>query len=341
MTLLELPGLREEMLLVERYLNKFLAPEQEKGCVAEIIRAVTATSGKRYRPRLVLLTGRLGPDYPACRERLCKLGALVEMVHMASLIHDDIVDDSPLRRGCQTIQSRFGKDMAVYTGDLILGRVMRILFQEGMAQSGVLLARTIEDMCQGEIGQFHCRYRIDTTVEDYLDNIYGKTVSMFVTACRIGGGESGCSENILHTLSSLGEQLGYLFQVRDDLLDFLSDARREGKPVHMDFWEGVFTLPILHTLAHPDYGPKIQAFVELAKAGLLTERDLQELNGLIRAAGGLDATAEFMDDRVQMAWRALDALPAGPSKLALSEILEKMHINDSVFAIASAVNRCG
>lgn len=341
MTLLELPGLREEMLLVERYLKKILSPEQEDGCVSEIIQAVTATSGKRYRPRLVLLAGRLGPDYPACGERLCKLAALVEMVHMASLVHDDIVDDSPLRRGQQTIQSRFGKDMAVYAGDLILGRVMRTLFQEGMAGSGILLTRTIEDMCRGEIGQFHCRYRTDTTIEDYLDNVYGKTVAMFVTACRIGGGESGCSEDTLRRLGGLGEHLGYLFQVRDDLLDVLSDASREGKPVHMDFREGVFTLPVLHALAHPEYGPEVRVLVGRAEAGTLTEDDLYNLDRLLREAGGLDAAAAFMRYHAGMARSAMAALPADPSVLALTQILEQLCPHFAQHDMAPAVNLCG
>lgn len=198
---LELPGLHEEMKLVKQYINEFLTQDLKNSKVEEIAGTVLAASGKGYRPRLLLLTARMGEGYPRCRERLCKMGALIEMVHTASLIHDDIVDDSPLRRGCATVQSRFGKDMAVYAGDLILGRVMHTLFRDGMWELGFYLGQTIEDMCRGEIGQLECRYRTDTTAGQYEANIFGKTASLFITACRAGAMESGCEKNILDAMA--------------------------------------------------------------------------------------------------------------------------------------------
>lgn len=321
MPLRELPGLRSELERVDAYLTQFLPPDWEAGKTGEIVRAVMGQSGKRYRPRLVLIAGRLGPGYPACTDRLCKLGALVEFVHMASLVHDDIVDDSPLRRGAPTVQSQFGKDMAVYTGDLILGRVLFVLLREGLRDSGMLIGRTIEDMCRGEIGQFDCRFRTDATQKDYLEHVYGKTASMFVTALTVGGMESGCTAEALSVLEELGAHLGYLFQMRDDLLDLTSEEVREGKPVRSDFREGIFTLPVLHALADPIYGPAMQALANRAAAGVLTPADLTELDRLVRVSGGLRMAVEAMEERRRAAAKLLAKLPAGDASQALAELL--------------------
>ena len=120
--------LENEIDLVESYIQEYLRPAGLNQAVEDILSEVLTGSGKKIRPLLLLLAGRCGDHYQENRDRLCQLGALLEMVHLASLIHDDIVDDSPLRRGRPTIQSRFGKNMAVYAGDLVLSRVMNVLF---------------------------------------------------------------------------------------------------------------------------------------------------------------------------------------------------------------------
>lgn len=148
-----LPGLQDELKQVSEEMENLLPSEWNQGAVGDIVQAILVGRGKGYRPSLLLLMGRFGPDYPSCNQRLYRLGALVELVHMASLIHDDIIDDSALRRGNPTIQARFGKKMAVFSGDLILGQVMSVLLKENLRESGVLIAGTIQDMCCGEITQ--------------------------------------------------------------------------------------------------------------------------------------------------------------------------------------------
>ena len=326
MTLFDLPGIQADMRLVDRYMMEFLPAEQERGKMGEIISAVMSAKGKRYRPLLLLLAGRCGPNFQASRERLCKLGAIVELVHMASLIHDDIVDDSPLRRGQQTIQSRFGKDMAVYTGDMMLGRIMSILFREDLGKAGALLGSTIEDMCRGEVGQFDSRFCLDGSVEKYLDNIYGKTVSLFVTACRIGAMESGCDEKLTDALAMYGLHLGYLFQLRDDMLDFVSDEEQEGKPTHMDFREGVFTLPVLYALAHRDYWETVKELASLAERGQFTSHNTDKLDWAVRYSGGLSATVAQIDAHQHEAERLAKVLPVPEITRAFMEILKRLEL---------------
>ena len=147
--------LSKERELVERELQEFLRAEGSVSQIGDILEDVRNSGGKRLRPQLLLLAAQFGPHYEEKRERLCSLAALVEMVHAASLIHDDIVDDSPLRRGKPSIQAKYGKDRAVYAGDLLLSRIVKELFRERFYAVGELFGRAVE-----EIGRASCRERV-------------------------------------------------------------------------------------------------------------------------------------------------------------------------------------
>ena len=201
--------LQQEMEQVEEYLSDYLRDPGYGGAVGNILHDMEMSKGKRLRPRLLLMASRFGKEQdPAGRERLCRLGALVELVHMASLIHDDIVDDAPLRRGFPTTQSKYGKDRAVYAGDLILSRIVQSLFRDGFFRVGALFGEAVESMCLGELGQMECRGREDVTVEQYMRNIYGKTAALCRLACLAGAVESGCSESVQAQLEQLGINFG-------------------------------------------------------------------------------------------------------------------------------------
>ncbi len=302
-------ALDTELELVDSYMREYLKDNLKTKVVGEILQEIMATSGKRLRPQLILMAGRFGPDYPACREQLCSLGALVELVHMASLIHDDIVDDSPLRRGSPTIQARFGKDKAVYAGDLVLSRVLCLIIRNRVWESGYILGRAIECMCRGEIGQYNCRFRANTTEDEYLSNIYGKTAVMFETACKIGAVESCCEAQTVRMMGEFGKQLGYAFQLRDDLLDFLSSESSEGKPVHSDFKEGIFTLPVLYTLHTPEYGDALFRLIRSMDGGPALPEHIAEMEELVSRAGGVEYAAAQIHTRGQDAEKILLSLP--------------------------------
>ncbi|MDO5142520.1 MAG: polyprenyl synthetase family protein [Eubacteriales bacterium] len=321
---IELPGSGEDMRRVERYLWGFFPPSGQDDPVDEVLHAVLDAPGKRLRPQLLLLVSRLGADHAAKRERLCKLAAIVECIHTASLIHDDIVDDSPLRRGRPTIQSRFGKDMAVYTGDLVLSRVMTELFADGLSQSGLVLGQTMQTMCRGELWQYAGRYRVDVTPDRYRKAIYGKTVALLAAACRVGGLESGCTAPVLEAVEDYGTHLGYLFQIRDDLLDFLSEQDREGKPVHVDFQEGILTLPVIYALAHPDHRQAIERLVGIAAERPLTAEEQALLVQAVRLSGGLEKAIYELDQHYACACAALKALPDGKIAAVLRKIVKML-----------------
>lgn len=321
-----LPGLQDELEQVSNEMEKLLPSEWNQGAVGEILGAILTGRGKGYRPSLLLLMGRIGPDYPDCSKRLYRLGALIEFVHMASLIHDDIIDDSALRRGNPTIQARFGKEAAVFSGDLILGKVMSVLLEGGLRESGILIAQTVQDMCRGEITQSAWRYRTDISKEAYYKNIYGKTASMFVTACKIGGLESGCSSEITQQLGEIGRHLGYLFQIRDDLLDFLPENEEDGKPVRMDFREGILTLPVIFTLSNPKYRVDMERLIEAAQGGNLTNEQLDFLDKLIIEAGGFKSTIEEAEGHRKRIEELLERLPACEAVKSIGSLLSLLSL---------------
>jgi heptaprenyl diphosphate synthase len=302
--------LQQEMEQVELYLSEYLRDPGYGGAVGNILRDMEMSKGKRLRPRLLLMASRFGKEQdPAGRERLCRLGALVELVHMASLIHDDIVDDAPLRRGLPTTQSKYGKDMAVYAGDLILSRIVQSLFKDGFYRVGALFGQAVESMCLGELGQMECRGREDVTVEQYMHNIYGKTAALCRLACLAGAVESGCSEDVQGQLEQLGINFGYMFQIRDDLLDFVSDTEEEGKPTQMDFREGILTLPVLYAMQDPQAKGRISALLQSARDGSFGADQARDLRTIVTASGGLARAAADMEMYAERALEAVETLP--------------------------------
>jgi heptaprenyl diphosphate synthase len=320
----KIEGLKEELRLVDVYVDEYLRDESGHTALRSVLNVINATEGKKVRPMVLLLAGRFGPNWPECRERLCKMGAAVEMVHTASLIHDDIVDDSPLRRGRQTVQSKFGKEMAVYAGDFVLSRIVYYLFKEASIEAGKLLAKTVESMCYGEIGQYARSYDTETTIEDYLSNIFGKTASLFVAACGIGAMESGCDEKISMILRQVGEHIGYLFQLRDDLLNVTSSANHEGKPVRSDFMNGTYTMPILHALRHPS-GRRLREVIHTIGSGAAVSYNIEEIEeeiqDILNSSRGIEFTRETIRSHAAQAEELLTALPDEPAKAGFYELL--------------------
>ena len=297
------------MELMEKYLSYYLREPEYGSTAGKILRDMKMSRGKRLRPRLLLMASRYGENYQTVRKRLCRLGALVELIHMASLVHDDIVDDAPLRRGLPTTQARYGKDMAVYAGDLILSRIVQSLFRDGFYRVGALFGQAVESMCLGELGQMECRGREDITVEQYMHNIYGKTAALCRLACLAGAVESGCSEDVQAQLEQLGINFGYMFQIRDDLLDFVSDTEEEGKLTQMDFREGILTLPVLYAMQDPQAKDRIIDLLREAKEGTFTGEHARTLKTIVTASGGLARAAADMEMYAERALQAVETLP--------------------------------
>jgi heptaprenyl diphosphate synthase len=224
------------------------------------------------------------------------------------------------------VQSKFGKEMAVYAGDFVLSRIVYYLFKEASVEAGMLLAKTVESMCYGEIGQFARSYDTETTIEDYLSNIFGKTASLFVAACGIGAMESGCDEKTTMILRQIGEHIGYLFQLRDDLLNVTSTTGHEGKPVHSDFMNGTYTMPIIHALRHPS-GGRLREVIHTIGSGAAVSYDIEEeIQDILHSSRGIEFTREAIRSHADQAEELLESLPEGPVRTGVHDLLGSLTI---------------
>lgn len=314
--------LEQDIASVHNWCQSYLREDGLSGALEACLDQATSSMGKGLRPIALLLAARFGPSFEKERQNLCKLAALVEMIHLASLVHDDIVDDSPIRRGKPTVQHRYGKDMAVYTGDFILSRVMQRMLKEGFYEEGLLLTECIEKMCIGEINQYENQFSTEATVEAYFQTVSGKTAAIFAAACRIGALRGGCDPDTAAALEEIGCTLGMAFQLKDDLKDFLSAEETEGKPVHADFKTGYYTLPVLCGFAHPGVGSRLKELAQLIPLNAHDASLLEEMTRLVFDSGGIAYAQSRVQEYVNRLKKLFDRLSDCEAKQMMKEILQ-------------------
>ena len=217
---------------------------------------------------------------------------MVELTHLASLIHDDIVDDSPYRRGKVSIQGKYGKDAAVFAGDFLIARIFYYGAMENLNETVSILSKTVEYMCIGEIEQDLCRYQEDISEKKYFENIERKTAALFQAASYIGAKESGCSEEIIQKLELFVKNLGLMFQLKDDILDFTSNSKELGKETHKDFQNGIYTFPVIMALKNPKAREVLLPIMRKNKEEKLSLTEILQLQNYIIQFGGIEASYE-------------------------------------------------
>ena len=250
--LLGLPALEEQLKRLEPLLVESVVTGD--GFLDEVTTHLLAAGGKRLRPVLALATATSGIQ-PASREDL--LGAVaVELVHLASLYHDDVMDEATMRRNVESVNARFGNLVAIVAGDFLLARSAEIAAGLGTEIAG-LLATTLGELCQGQVAEVHAAFKIGRTEDDYSNAIAGKTASLMATSCRIGALTGGLPRLQIDAFTTFGRYFGMIFQVRDDILDVVGTEAELGKPAGQDLAEGIYTLPVLLALADPVAGPEL------------------------------------------------------------------------------------
>ncbi|MDO4976336.1 MAG: polyprenyl synthetase family protein [Eubacteriales bacterium] len=314
----------EEKLKVKEWIDTIGAcPESMKGSpTGQVLEDAIASLGKMIRPWLLLSCASFGPEYEQKKEELYFLGALVELTHLSSLIHDDIIDDAPLRRGVASIQGKYGKDAAVYAGDFLIARMNYWEAKMGCNEATQILAHAVEEMCIGEIGQAMCRYHSDVTCKKYFDNIKGKTASLFRAACKIGAMTAGCSEEMVHVFERFGEHLGIMFQLRDDLIDFSSNGEDDGKKTHKDFQDGIYTLPVLMAMRSKLGQSELLPIMEENKKRMLTDVELHKMEAIVISHGGVKDTWEEIIRRANMCYDILDSFEHNEMLQPLRDLLK-------------------
>lgn len=270
--------------------------------VALLSRHILKAGGKRLRPAMLSLSARaIGADYPT--ERVVRHGAMLELVHMATLLHDDVVDKTEARRGQPTANLLYGNPGSVLSGDALLARGMQLLAIDGDLQMINIVTEMVVEMSEGAAMEALRRGDVHLTESEYFEIIRRKTAVFIACCCRIGALLGGADEATAQHLNRFGHHVGMAFQLRDDLLDYLGDPTRTGKPVGTDFRDGNATLPLIHALASSNHTTR-----EYARSGFGSSASSDEIVAVIEAirSSGGDAHAERLAE--QHADRALDCI---------------------------------
>lgn len=214
----------------------------------------TEESGKMIRSRLLILGAGFGKSKGKKKaEKVFELAAAVETLHLATLIHDDIIDEAKLRRGREAIQSKYSKEYALYMGDFLLSRSIMMLTQMKMGEEiSLRIAKAVNQICIGEMKQHHYRYRTDITVMQYLRVVSGKTAALFAISVSAGAYYMKAEQQVCKLLARIGYELGMAFQLVDDLLDYIGDVKVVGKELEKDILEGYYNIPVLFALSNDD-----------------------------------------------------------------------------------------
>jgi heptaprenyl diphosphate synthase len=272
--------------------------------LTEIASHLISAGGKRLRPVFTIVASQVGNDAPASHEAILG-GISSELVHLGSLYHDDVMDESMQRRGVDTVNAKWGNLQAILAGDFLLAKASELAAGLG-TEVAELLARTIGVLCQGQILELRHTYNVDRPVDAYLSSIDGKTASLYSTAARIGGIVAGHSRDVIDALTSYGTAYGMVFQIVDDILDLTATDAQLGKPAGHDMEEGVYTLPVLHTLAVGDSASDELRSI-LGKP--LSETERLHVLDIVRSGNGVTTAIERARLFVADAERACDALP--------------------------------
>ncbi|WP_308515836.1 polyprenyl synthetase family protein [Sphingomonas flavescens] len=323
------PSLEALMALVASDMNGVNAVildrmQSKVALIPELAGHLIAGGGKRMRPMLTLASAAL-LGYPGTRHH--KLAAAVEFIHTATLLHDDVVDGSGMRRGKRTANLIWGNPASVLVGDFLFSRAFELMVEDGSLKVLRILSHASAVIAEGEVDQLTAQRRIETDEDHYLQIISAKTAALFAAACRISPVVAEAGEDAEQALEAYGRNLGIAFQLSDDVIDYDSDAATMGKGVGDDFRDGKMTLPVI--LAYARGSDDDRDFWRDAIGGKRV--DDEDLALAIRMLRQTDALADTLERARLYGRRAIDALamfPAGKAKAALTEAAE--------FAVARA-----
>ncbi len=302
--------LNNDLNIIEQELEKTAVSEYPllREANLELLKA----GGKRIRPVFVLLSSMFG-NYDI--NRVKHVAVALETIHMASLVHDDVIDDAELRRGQPTVKARWDNRIAMYTGDYLLARSLEVMTNIEDTLAHKILSQAIVEVCLGEIEQIKDKYRFDQSLRTYFRRIKRKTAILIAVSCQLGAVSSGATEEIHRKLYWFGYYVGMSFQITDDILDFTSTAEELGKPVGSDLLQGNITLPVLFALEDPT----IKTEIEKISMGT-TPADIQTVLNMILSSGVIERSANISDQYLKKALHILEELPKNRARSTLFSI---------------------
>jgi heptaprenyl diphosphate synthase len=290
--------LRESVLGEDPFLN-------------EVASHLISAGGKRLRPALALSAAGLSPE-PISQDTYLG-GVAVELVHLASLYHDDVMDEATRRRSVESVNARWGNLIAIVAGDFLLARSAGIAASLGPEVAG-LLASTLARLCQGQVAEVRAAFQVDRGEDDYLVAIADKTAALMSTACRVGGITAGLDRSQIEELTVFGEAFGMVFQLRDDVLDVIATEEQLGKTPGQDLAEGIYTLPVQRALADRVHGPRLAELLGRP----LSEHERETARALVAASPGIAAATDMAREYADKAAASAMRLGDGPLSDSLS-----------------------
>ncbi len=316
-----MPVLKAEMELFEQtMLGQFKSNKSVHAYLDRLSVDTIKSGGKRLRPAMTIASAMLGKYQ---RDKVLSTAVSIELLHTATLVHDDIIDNSPLRRNIPTVFAREGVNTAVFAGDYLYVKSIQALAAADLPLAYMQqLAKAIEAVCVGEVEQFRGRGSIPG-FKTYLSRISRKTAALFAAACAVGAHLGGLVDDQIKLAARFGGYFGIAFQIKDDLLDILERPEATGKPAGNDLKEGIVTLPlILAAASTPAVYAKAQAYLGALGGKKTPKREMAQLLKLVDQCEGITKTQDVLSKYVSKAGRYLKRLPQTPGREMLRALLE-------------------
>ncbi|MGY0691776.1 heptaprenyl diphosphate synthase component II [Virgibacillus sp. FSP13] len=305
--------LKKDLDRIEVALNSVI--QAEHPVLRKASTQLLEAGGKRIRPVFVLLSGQFG-NYDM--ERMKTVAVSLELIHMATLVHDDVIDDAELRRGKPTIRQMYDNRVAMYAGDYILARSLESITSLRKPNAHLVLSKTIVEVCIGEIEQIKDKYDWNQQLRDYLRRIKRKTALLIATSCKLGAIAADVPEEIANKLYRYGYYIGMSYQIIDDILDFTSSATELGKPAGHDLFQGNITLPVLYAMKDEAFHAQLkEAF---ASPDAVKETHMHDLVQALNQTDAISISYQLSDLYLKKALAIVEQLPNTKAKNTLRDI---------------------
>lgn len=308
--------LKDEMQAVEKQFEKNLASDVE--LISQVGQYVLSSGGKRIRPMLLILCSRLC-NY--CGNKHIELAGVVEFIHTATLLHDDVVDSASLRRGNRSANSVWGNQASVLVGDFLFAKSFSVMVGSDSLKILKILSDTTTQLAEGEILQLINTCDLEVNESRYLQVVRDKTAILIAAACQVGGVLAGVGSEQEAALREFGLEIGTAFQLMDDALDYVADQADFGKEKGHDLFEGKMTLPLIHTFANAAEDERSE-ITRIVEAEELVPEDLTYICSLIENMGGIEYTRSKAQERIEKAKRLLDVFPDCEARQSLYTVAD-------------------
>lgn len=303
--------LNSDIALIEKELEQ--AIQTDYSLISQTSLHYLQAGGKRIRPVFVLLSGKFG-HYDI--QVIKNVAVALELIHMSSLVHDDVIDDADTRRGKPTVKAKWDNRIAMYTGDYIFARSLELMANIENVKVHEVFSKTMVEVCLGEIEQIKDKYNLDQDLRTYLRRIKRKTALLIAVSCQLGAMASGAPEAVHKRLFWFGYNVGMAFQITDDILDFTASAEQLGKPAGSDLLQGNITLPVLYAIKDPSIYDRISQMFESDHP----EQDIEEVIAHIKSSGAIEQSVAISQNYLRKALSLLEELPSNKAKDTLYKI---------------------